>query len=69
MKKLFFLVLITFSMTVFAQQSINFQNTSFKDILAKAKAEKKLVFLDAFASWCGPCKMMEKNIFTLPSVS
>ena len=69
MKKLFFLVLITFSMTVFAQQSINFQNTSFKDILAKAKAEKKLVFLDAFASWCGPCKMMEKNIFTLCSVS
>lgn len=69
MKKLFFLVLITFSMTVFAQQSINFQNTSFKDILAKAKSEKKLVFLDAFASWCGPCKMMEKNIFTLPSVS
>ena len=69
MKKLFFLVLITFSMTVFAQQSINFQNTSFKDILAKAKSEKKLVFLDAFASWCGPCKMMEKNIFTLRSVS
>lgn len=69
MKKLFFLILITFSVTVFAQQSINFQNTSFKDILAKAKTEKKLVFLDAFASWCGPCKMMEKNIFPVPSVS
>lgn len=69
MKKLSFLILITFSMTVFAQQSINFQNTSFKDILARAKTEKKLVFLDAFASWCGPCKMMEKNIFPLPSVS
>ncbi|MCQ4034183.1 thioredoxin fold domain-containing protein [Kaistella montana] len=69
MKKLFFLILISFSITVFAQQSIYFQNTSFKEILAKAKAEKKLVFIDAYASWCGPCKMMEKNIFPLPSVT
>jgi thioredoxin-related protein len=53
---------------VFSQEGINFQQTSFKEILAKAKAEKKLIFIDAYASWCGPCKLMERNIFPLQSV-
>ena len=53
----------------FAQQSINFETGTFKEILEKAKKENKIVFLDAYASWCGPCKLMEKNIFTLKSVS
>jgi thiol:disulfide interchange protein len=34
------------------------------DVLAKAKAEKKLVFIDAYATWCGPCKLMDRNVFT-----
>jgi thiol:disulfide interchange protein len=33
-------------------------------VLAKAKAEKKLVFIDAYATWCGPCKLMDRNVFT-----
>jgi len=65
LKLLYFLLPTLF----FAQQSINFENGTFAEILAKAKKEKKLVFLDAYASWCGPCKLMEKNIFTLKSVS
>ncbi|AZB21774.1 DUF255 domain-containing protein [Kaistella haifensis] len=69
MKKLFSLFILFISLSVFSQESINFEKGTFKEILAKAKKEKKLVFMDAFAVWCGPCKMMEKNIFTLPSVS
>jgi thiol:disulfide interchange protein len=34
------------------------------DVLAKAKAEKKLVFIDAYATWCSPCKLMDRNVFT-----
>ena len=48
----------------FSQEGIMFENSNFAAILAKAKAEKKLIFLDAYASWCGPCKLMEKNVFT-----
>ncbi|MDQ0477505.1 thioredoxin family protein [Chryseobacterium sp. MDT2-18] len=66
-KTLTFFFLLIFLIS-FSQESINFENTSFKEVLAKAKREKKLVFMDAYASWCGPCKLMEKNIFTLPAV-
>ena len=62
MKKLIYLYLLFFSFTVFAQEGIRFEKIPFKEILAKAKKENKLVFIDAMASWCGPCKMMEKNV-------
>lgn len=32
--------------------------------LKQAKTEKKLVFLDIYATWCGPCKLLKKNTFT-----
>lgn len=36
---------------------------SFNDGLAQARAEKKLVFVDVFTTWCGPCKKLEKITF------
>lgn len=68
MKKLLTTLLSLLFIFSFSQEKITFETTTWKEILAKAKLEKKLVFLDAYAEWCGPCKMMEKNVFTLPSV-
>lgn len=68
MKKLISGFFVFFSVILFAQESIQFQDIPFKDLIAKAKKENKIVFLDAYASWCGPCKLMEKNVFTKKSV-
>ena len=68
MKKTLTLLLLFMYLISFSQETIAFQDSSFKEILTKAKKEKKLVFMDAYAAWCGPCKLMEKNIFTLPAV-
>lgn len=29
-----------------------------------AKKEQKIIFLDIYATWCGPCKKMKKNTFS-----
>lgn len=42
---------------------IKFVDISFEKALKKAKKEKKLIFVDAYAVWCGPCKWMEANTF------
>ena len=39
------------------------EGTLFKDAVAKAKQMNKLVFLDCYTSWCGPCKMMSNTVF------
>lgn len=69
MKKSFLFLSLIASISLFSQGGINFETTSFQEILNKAKQEKKLVFLDAYASWCGPCKMMERNVFTNQAVA
>jgi thiol:disulfide interchange protein len=37
-------------------------------VLELATQENKLVFVEFFASWCAPCKVMEEEIFTQPGV-
>jgi|GEM_PF-56670 len=44
-------------------QGIKFSEGQWADILAQAKKEKKMIFVDAYAVWCGPCKWMAKNSF------
>ncbi len=48
---------------------IVFFNGTWKQALNKAKADKKIIFLDAYASWCGPCKVMARKTFRDASVA
>lgn len=50
-------------------QGIQFETSSYKEALAKAVKEKKMVFMDCYTSWCGPCKQLSKNVFTNDTVA
>lgn len=66
MRILLFLLLVPAFLTA---QEIQFHAGSWAEALAKAKTENKLIFLDAYAAWCGPCKMMARQTFTDPGVA
>lgn len=69
MKNLILLLAFTFIMgsNSFAQ-GIQFEKGEWKELLAKAAKEDKLIFVDAYAAWCGPCKKMSRDVFTKPQV-
>lgn len=64
-KGLFAIVVLLFCAPLSAQESegVRFVEKPFKDVLAQAKAENKMVFIDCYTSWCGPCKMMAAKEF------
>ena len=49
-------------------QGINFRQDDWQNVLIQAKAQKKLIFVDIYTAWCGPCKEMDKKTFTDVSV-
>lgn len=73
MKQLLLLALLVSGIVFGADaqnRSINFEDTQvWKQIVKKAKKEKKLIFVDCYTSWCGPCKMLAKDVFTQDSVA
>lgn len=67
MKILYFLALLILPLTGFSQ-GIEFFEGSLKEAMEKATKEEKLIFVDCYTTWCGPCKMMSNSIFPLKSV-
>ncbi len=61
---IFWALLFLGAYTAQAQDQINFFKGTWQEVLAKAKTEQKPIFVDFYTDWCGPCKMMSKNVFT-----
>ncbi|MDF1562973.1 MAG: thioredoxin family protein [Deltaproteobacteria bacterium] len=39
-------------------------DSSFAEALARAETEKKPLMVDVYATWCGPCHLLDRNVFT-----
>ncbi len=63
---LFSLLVLTFSLNTLSAQGIEFFHGTWAEAIEKAKTEERLIFVDAFASWCGPCKRMSSQTFPDP---
>ena len=45
-------------------EGIQFVEANWAKAVAEAKKQKKMIFIDAYTSWCGPCRMLKQNTFT-----
>ena len=46
-----------------AAAQTNFRSITYDEAITVAKNENKLVFMDFYTDWCGPCKMMMRDVF------
>lgn len=68
MRFLLFIILIVHTGTRALSQGIDFYEGTFQSLLDEAKKQNKLIFVDCYTTWCGPCTWMSKNVFTNKSV-
>ncbi len=56
------LMLIGLSFTTFQAQEIKWM--SMNEALAAQKKAPKKIFMDVYTTWCGPCKMLDRDTFS-----
>ncbi len=62
MKRIYTFLLVALPFLISAQ-GINFFEGSFEEAKLEAQKQEKLIFVDCYTTWCGPCKMMTRDIF------
>jgi thioredoxin-related protein len=47
-----------------SETGIQFVEANWAKAVELAKKQKKMIFIDAYTSWCGPCRMLKQHTFT-----
>lgn len=68
MKKVILWAMCIFLHVIVCAQGIHFDSISVKEALEKAQKERKMVFVDMWATWCVPCKMLAETLFSQKEV-
>lgn len=68
MRYLTVVCLVFSAWTVLRAEGIVFHQGTWPEALAKAKESGQLIFVDAYTTWCGPCKLMSAKTFPDKSV-
>ena len=67
MKKILLLLAVFCAVSVAAQEKIKWM--SMDEALAAQAQQPKKIFVDMYTSWCGPCKMLDRNTFSNADVA
>ena len=57
------IVTLAFTPADDTDKEIKFEHLGFEEALKLAKEKKKLIFIDCYTVWCGPCKHMAATAF------
>ena len=49
-------------------QGIKFETETYEKTRIAARENKKIIFIDCYTQWCGPCKKLAKTVFTDPQI-
>ena len=68
MKKAILFSIAFVTVNLLYAQGIEFSHGTWKEALEEAAKHDKILFVDSYTTWCGPCKAMAKNVFTKEEV-
>ncbi|MCK5138002.1 MAG: thioredoxin family protein [Bacteroidales bacterium] len=72
-KKIYVVVFIMLVLPVLVQAQVEFIEVTtlneMEEVQKKASDQQLMLFVDVYATWCGPCKIMDKEVYTNAAVA
>ena len=68
-KSIYLLFFLLSGLSALAGAGMKFEKLSWAQVKAKAARENKMIFFDAYTTWCGPCQYLEESVYTDAAVA